>query len=302
MEQMTNSPDLPVTLDCDPKLFSAYLHSVYFGTEHLRELVAATVEEDAQRAPSDDDSIDEDVKMYGEGVGTYAGGIDRTSNDELASFKDERGEKFLIEVYLLAIKLIDPTTANLVMDELILTIERRSRYLKASLIHFAYKSTTSASPLRRLLRDFSIKDDIDIITNIEYLKPLELPSDYVRDILWEVLRINMSNPDALVRDVYCKKELRPEIYHVVVPDSDDQAVSTIRASDSAEEPFEESVPERPLTRRIQPIYCGPLKGPSSEKPLPRKRPAYSGSLEEPSSEEPRKRGRPANSGTVVLKR
>jgi hypothetical protein len=60
--------------------------------------------------------------------------------------------------------------------------------------------------------------------------------------------------------------------------------------------------ERPLTQRIQPIYCGPLKGPSSEKPLPRKRPAYSGSLEEPSSEEPRKRGRPANPGTVVLKR
>lgn len=295
VEQMTNSPDLPITLDGDPEIFSAFLHTVYFGVEHLKDVVTAMLEDDAQMEPS-------------------------TNDNEHATFEDERVEKFLIDLYLLANRLIDPITANLAIDELIVVIEKRNRYLYPELIRFTYESTTAASPLRRLIRDFSIVNDIALATNVEFLRHAELPSDYVKDILWEVLAINRRNADAVVRDIYCEKVLRPELYHQAIPDSDDQVVDENRASASAEESPEESSSEEesseepalaegpPPRKRIHPANSGPLAQPSGEGP-PRKRrkrtrPDNSGPLAQPSGERPppRKRGRPANSGTVVFKR
>ena len=59
----------------------------------------------------------------------------------------------LIRLYMLADKLQDLLTANMIMDELICFSSKTNEVPKHGSISLAYSSTASSSPLRTLLRD-----------------------------------------------------------------------------------------------------------------------------------------------------
>jgi hypothetical protein len=266
LERWSHDPAKPTTLDdVEVELFSAYLHCLNFGGEPLAFLVQSMMDEnelyqrktfymsdlhEIHNNDSDNDieaegSNDIDGTNSGSSSSNDGGGVievaendldgaasDGTGNDKensstLTDFSWEPVEKFLIDLYLLADKLIDPITANLAMDELIRVIEKRDDHLSDKLIRFAYESTTAASPLRKLLRNFSIVGDIAMPTNVEHLEHMELPSDYIRDVLFVVLALNRGNAGELIQYVYYRRELQPYRYH--------QVVDKIRAPASEEE-------------------------------------------------------------------
>jgi hypothetical protein len=68
-------------------------------------------------------------------------------------FPRNRKDKFLVDLYILADKLIDPVTANLTIDELTTLPRVDADYPGCSLINFLYDSTLRTSPLRKLVRD-----------------------------------------------------------------------------------------------------------------------------------------------------
>jgi hypothetical protein len=125
-------------------------------------------------------------------------------------------EKFLVDLYLLADKLIDPNSANMAIDALIDVIEERSEYLGAALIHLVYESTAADSPLRRLVRDYSMVDGTTSTSNSGYFQSNEFPYDFIKDVLLEVWVNNRNNADAKVRKAYCPKVLEPHRYHYPV--------------------------------------------------------------------------------------
>jgi hypothetical protein len=97
--------------DEDPQVFSAYLHTVYFGVVSLKNRIA----EDAEVA------------------------------------------RFLVDLYLLADKLLDPVTANMVIDEILSFFDRNIGPLSGVTPH-VYASTADGSLLRMLVRDFYIHE------------------------------------------------------------------------------------------------------------------------------------------------
>jgi hypothetical protein len=111
-------------VDEDPRLFSAYLHTVYFGAEHLKK----------QIAPEDDaSSTDADIFLA----------------------KQAENAKFLTDLYVLADKLLDPVTADLVIDELIrifYDVDDPDDRLSSAVTSHVYASTTDGSTLRRPVR------------------------------------------------------------------------------------------------------------------------------------------------------
>jgi hypothetical protein len=106
----------------EPRLFSAYLHTVYFGAEHLEK----------QIAPGDD-----------------ASSTDVTEN-----------AKFLIDLYVLADRLLDPVTADVVIDELIRILydvdDPDGKVSFAVTTRMYASNTDGSSPLRKLVRDLRI--------------------------------------------------------------------------------------------------------------------------------------------------
>ena len=62
-----------------------------------------------------------------------------------------------VELYLLADKLQDLTTANLVADQILLVSEQTNKSPDYAEIAHAYSHTTPGHPLRRLMRDFRIQ-------------------------------------------------------------------------------------------------------------------------------------------------
>jgi hypothetical protein len=212
----------------DAKVFSAYVHCVNFGAESLNGIVQDMVKEhpcyqedwvergrasDNDGSACDDDGGMEDVKMDGDGDGA-APDAEKSNAKNIGSIEDV--EKFLIELYLLADKLIDSVSANLAIDELISVIEMRSGYLSAALVHFVYGSTTADSPLRKLVRDHSMIDDATAVNNSYHFQGNEFPHDFLEDVLLEVWAINRHNADAKICKVYCNKELEPHRYHYPV--------------------------------------------------------------------------------------
>lgn len=235
-DRWSHDPSKPTILDdVHPEVFSAYLHTVNFGAELLHSIVQSLMDKYPcyQR-----DSLETNVSERGSNIGNAGSatagnnnkaGDAKRGSDAAAPGTEDPGEantsileefrpveRYLIDVYLLADKLIDPISANLAMDELIAVIETRCEYLGAALIRFVYKSTMEDSPLRRLVRDHSMIDNAISTSNSEQFRNNNFPYDFVKDILLEVWAINRNNADAKIRKVYCLKELEPHLYHYEV--------------------------------------------------------------------------------------
>jgi hypothetical protein len=113
----------------EPRLFSAYLHTVYFGAEHLKRRIL----------PEDEESS--------------------TDADAFLA-KQTENAKFLIDLHRLADRLLDPVTADVVIDELIrilYDVDDPDGKVSFAVTTRVYASNTNgSSPLRKLVRDLRI--------------------------------------------------------------------------------------------------------------------------------------------------
>jgi hypothetical protein len=109
--------------------------------------------------------------------------------------------KFLTDLYILADKLLDPVTVNLVIDELVTLLDSDfdDKLSSAVTIH-VYASTADGSPLRRLVRD----DHIHEATCTWPLNAREqgLPYAFLQNVLVETFRLESENPKGIVEDVF----------------------------------------------------------------------------------------------------
>ena len=146
----------------DPELFHAYLNFVYLGPETVEQWADASEAETAAKPEGN-------------------------TKDEKQAVADLVFEK-LIRLYLLAERLIDFKTANMVVAEIV----RASRLLGCiptqSPTSLAYASTVEGSPLRRLLRDYWLYESASTHTDHERVRAASFPLECLQDIAMEGLR------------------------------------------------------------------------------------------------------------------
>lgn len=93
----------------------------------------------------------------------------------------------LITLYLLADKLNDFITTNLVADEIIRMSEEVQRVPNSTCVTLAFESTVVASPLRRLCRDYYAHEAT--VGVLERMKEGVYPFHFVKHVLLEVDRL-----------------------------------------------------------------------------------------------------------------
>jgi hypothetical protein len=123
-------PGEPTPLvDEDPSVFALYLHCLCFGTKDLERRIETEAKEE-----------------------WAAEGDDKATLDEIVIGKHLSAMRFFINLYILSDKLLDPITANLVIDRLINFTETSRSGPSVLLVIHLYASTTADSPLRKLAR------------------------------------------------------------------------------------------------------------------------------------------------------
>jgi hypothetical protein len=95
--------------------------------------------------------------------------------------------KGLITLYLLADKLNDAITANLVADEIIHMSEELDKIPNSVCVNLAFQSTVIGSPLRKLCRDYYAHEaTVGVLEDIE---GGSFPSRFVKHVLLECERL-----------------------------------------------------------------------------------------------------------------
>jgi hypothetical protein len=132
-----------------------------------------------------------------------------TNAREAINRLSDAGSKALIKLYLLADKLQDLTTANMVMDELMDFVAKAAQIPRYTPTSLAYNSTAGSNPLRALLRDYWIyqmpNDGADL------LKANNFPKDFLRDVAAEFMLLRLGKATTQDR----KRDKCPEkcLYH-----------------------------------------------------------------------------------------
>lgn len=154
----------PVDLrDEEPEVFNTYINCVYFGQNALKHH-----EDDLKSSPAS------------ESQATASAGF-----------------RALIQVYLLADKLQDPTTANIAIDEII-RFSDAAKLVPSAGYSLVYSQTPRNSPLRTLMRDFWINE-----MNPTTKKPLKnLPLELMQDIMAEFLQVKDKYEGSTVREAF----------------------------------------------------------------------------------------------------
>lgn len=154
-EWLEGNPERPVDLtDEDPEVFQGYMNCVYFGSDIVQYWV--------------------NDKLSSQPRGS-------ASAEEMQQFHDTIFTKF-IELYVLAQKMIDFQTANMVIDEII-RFRETAKVVPVPMqaaISLAYKFTVKNDPLRRLLRDCWVCDPRK--TDREVLLADDFPVECLQDI------------------------------------------------------------------------------------------------------------------------
>jgi hypothetical protein len=168
--------------DEDPEVFSMYLRCVYFGKDALDTDVEAKKEKEQS-----EDEYEE--------PGPDSFELPNTPRDEevdllMEDAVDKHIEK-LVKLSILADKLGDPTTTNIVMDELVRFCDKHQTNPVYRAVRLAYDSTTHSNPLRKFMRDSYLHECDGDAYN--YLNTIDLPADFFRDIYVEFLRVKDHN-------------------------------------------------------------------------------------------------------------
>lgn len=113
-----------------------------------------------------------------------SGGCERIARLARSGLADN-GSEALIRLFLLADKLQDLTTVNMVMDQLVEFIANTNEIPKVAPTSFAYNSTASSNPLRAFLRDcwvYRMPTD-----GIDHFKTDDFPKDFLQDVATELM-------------------------------------------------------------------------------------------------------------------
>lgn len=151
-------PTKPTKLiDTKPELFSLYLNCLFFGINSLQQY---------------DDASDSKV-------------ISSTGKQLASDRRDLASDRFelLIELYVLAEELIDPRTANEVVDEFIRFSDDSQRFPEEHHIVKAYELTGKEDPLRKLMRDYFVYEEGYEMSDRPQSQPM--PQDFYRDVAEE---------------------------------------------------------------------------------------------------------------------
>jgi hypothetical protein len=170
-------PQVPVEValsGADPQEFSDYLQLVY----------ASTI------APPDPILL-----RY------YSGADEKEEDARLAS---ESYFHMLARLYVLADKLEDTMSANLVMDHLLEFSDVSDFWIGAQTLSYIYDNTTQNSSLRMMVRDLYIYEVHE--HNFDEDEP-ELPNEFLRELNKEHQRLRAANPEEKVEDVYRRRIL-----------------------------------------------------------------------------------------------
>lgn len=128
---LKDDPDMPVVIQLethDPELFQEYVNCVHSGPQALQKWAKASVVKA--------DTNPDDNTIYPEQVAA-----------------DLVFEKF-IELYILALELIDLKTANMVIGEIMRTYDSFGCIPTEGPVSLAYASTAKGDPLRTLMCDY----------------------------------------------------------------------------------------------------------------------------------------------------
>lgn len=207
--QWLTDPIKPVDLKAeDPEIFSLYLNCVYFGVEAIQMTQESGGEDIAKDQSEDDSRQDEESPVTAQGRDAF-----EVSETEYAArlevevrrmtgldMREIRHQESLVMLYLLADKLQDPTTANVVIDEISRFGEEIHTNLGVVAVNLAYKGTTHGNPLRRYIRDCFVLDYepsfyMDIHTR-------DYPGEFYRDVTVQYLRLKDVNGSKTVDEVY----------------------------------------------------------------------------------------------------
>ena len=106
---------------------------------------------------------------------------------ELPGHTEDNPFKGLIALYLLADKLNEIITTNLVADEIIRTSEALHMIPSTSCVTLAFNSTIEGNPLRRLCKDYYVHEAA--VGVLENLKEGQLPFQFIKEVLLELDRM-----------------------------------------------------------------------------------------------------------------
>lgn len=112
----------------------------------------------------------------------------------------QTGFESLIKLYLLADKLQDLTTANMVMGELIRFAAQTNEIPRRAAISLAYDSTTESNPIRTLLRDYWVYQSP--ADGISQFKTGNFPKEFLQDVGADpmLLRLGKATTEDCKRD------------------------------------------------------------------------------------------------------
>jgi len=175
-------PGEPTTLlDDEPNVFSLYMHCLYFGTYDLGK------------------RIDTDIA---EAWNTEKDGIFSITLKSNAVLKQGLTMDLYINLYILADKLLDPSTSNLVINQLIVFSRKHRESCKIDPVTLAkiYDSTTDGSPLRKIVRDWLLSNDW--VMQLPQGDCANLPLELLRDLITETSRLHKAHPHHRVHEVF----------------------------------------------------------------------------------------------------
>lgn len=115
--------------------------------------------------------------------------------------KTEEAFTHMVTIYILADKLGDILTANLIIDELISIVEATKLLPSPRVEKLVYKRTSASSPLRRLLVLYLVHE-VDLQTYLTMERVANMPSELVRDIMLEFGQLGKTESFALVDSVF----------------------------------------------------------------------------------------------------
>jgi len=163
-------------VDDKPHIFSAYLNCLYLGAGFMiKQPKTDNIEGSAAEV--------EEAK-------------------KITKAKDQETLEFFVELYLLADKLLDPGTANLVIDELISFVDTLSWVSDNSSITHVYDHTVDGNPLRQLLVDYHIHEATPDWFNKDSKATSQPPLEFLQDIIIENGRLQAENPQGVIERVF----------------------------------------------------------------------------------------------------
>jgi hypothetical protein len=202
-------PKKPVDLsDEDPEVFSTYVNLVYFGVDIIREEHGDEMDDDIlteveelsapeSQEPTQDAAENEESNPMRKEELEDAFDMSVQECDKRAADRDDENTTphsiaceahytSLSKLYILADKLGDLTSANLIIDEFIDSSDDMAFAPSDKVVNFIYESTAHGNPLRRLMRDIWTYET----TKASYLDyhAVKLHADFIRDVMVESFR------------------------------------------------------------------------------------------------------------------